>query len=159
MSQSLGEFVGEFRGSLFGILEDDPILGMDPDLSRAEIEDLPREADVIGVAMSEDQSFDLFDAEAEFIEAATEGGEGFFRIESGIDEGEGPIDDQPRIDFAFKEGIGERDAMDGSRLSLPAHDFFCVASMCIWRSSRFRIFPEGPLGRGVERISTMRGYL
>lgn len=31
MSQSLGEFVGEFCGSLFGILKHDAVLGVDPD--------------------------------------------------------------------------------------------------------------------------------
>lgn len=158
-SEAIGESIREFGGPFDGIIEDDPILGMNPDLSGTEFDDFPGEADVIGVTVSEDQPFDLFDAKTEFIESAAEGAEGFFRIESGIDECQGPIDDQPGVDFAFKEGVGEGNAMDDPRsLGGSVHDFFCE-SMCIWRSSRFRIFPEGPLGSGVERISTMRGYL
>lgn len=130
-AETVGESIREFGGPFDGIVEDNPILGMNPDLSGTEFDDFSGEADVIGVTVSEDQPFDLFDAEAEFIEAAPEGDEGFFRIESGINECEGPIDDQPGVDFAFKEGIGEGNAMDDPRsLGGSVHDFFCE-SMCI----------------------------
>lgn len=130
-AETVGESIREFGGSFDGIVENDPILGMNPDLSGAEIDDFSSEADVIGVTVSEDQAFDLFDAKTESVEAVAEGDKGFLRIESGIDEREGAIDDQPSIDFAFEERVGEGNAMDDPRiLGGSVHDFFCE-SMCI----------------------------
>lgn len=111
-AEFIGEEVGEFRGAAGGVVEDFCIIGMNPDFGGALFDDGAGEADVIGMAMGEDQAFDLFETKSQSLQTLLESRQRVLRVQSGVNEGEGFIFDEPGVDFTLEERIGKRNPVD-----------------------------------------------